>query len=188
MSNKLFSNGLMLLAVVGLLLAASGFVGITQVFAADLERGGPGNPGGPGGSGNSSGTRLTPLSTAEVDALKQAILEEIKAQNLYQSVINQFGSVYPFSYIVRAETQHISALERQASKYNITVPTAPVPGKSSYSTLQDACEAGVDAEKADAALYDILKKVTTHTDILSVYNNLQSASLNNHLPIFQACQ
>jgi len=28
--------------------------------------------------------------------------------------------------------------------------------------------------------------VTTHADLLQVYSNLQSASLNNHLPAFEA--
>lgn len=42
-------------------------------------------------------------------------------------------------------------------------------------------------EIADTALYDILKPVTTHTYVLQVYNDLQTASLNSHLPAFQIC-
>ena len=49
-----------------------------------------------------------------------------------------------------------------------------------------SAQAGVAAEIADAALYDELKPMVTHTDILQVFNNLQSASLNIHLPAFQA--
>lgn len=45
----------------------------------------------------------------------------------------------------------------------------------------------MDAEIADAALYDELKLVTTHADLLRVYDRLQSASLNSHLPAFEAC-
>ncbi len=41
---------------------------------------------------------------------------------------------------------------------------------------------------ADAALYDTLKAVTTHASLLQVYDNLQSASLNQHLPAFEVCQ
>ena len=44
------------------------------------------------------------------------------------------------------------------------------------------------AEIADAALYDELISGTTHTDLLRVYQMLQSASLNSHLPAFQVCQ
>ena len=58
----------------------------------------------------------------------------------------------------------------------------------SFATLSAACQAGAAAEIADAALYDQLKPVVTHTDILQVFNNLQSASLNSHLPSFEACK
>ena len=50
-----------------------------------------------------------------------------------------------------------------------------------------ACAAGVAAEIADAALYDRLKAETTREDILRVYDRLQSASLNQHLPEFELC-
>lgn len=191
-------NGIRFLTVISILLVAAGFVGTTQAFAADIQRGGPGNPGnpdnpgGPGNGGMANGTRagtaLTPLSAAEADALKEAVLEEYKAHNLYLSVIDQFGSVYPFNVIAQSEAQHISALTRQTNKYGVPVPAAPQAGKSTFSTLADACKAGTEAEKADAALYDQLKPVTTHADLLRVYDNLQSASLNNHLPAFEACQ
>jgi len=46
----------------------------------------------------------------------------------------------------------------------------------------------VDAEIADAALYDEIMPSTTHADLLRVYANLKAASLNNHLPAFQACE
>ena len=69
-----------------------------------------------------------------------------------------------------------------ADKYGIAVPaypgTASVP---TFSTTSEACQAGVQAEIADAALYDELMPVTTHAD-------LQNASLNNHLPAFEACR
>lgn len=148
-----------------------------------------GNGQGNGGTTAGTGYALTPLSDAEKDALNQAILEEYGALNLYQSVIDQFGQVYPFSQIVLSEQKHVDALTRQAVKYGVTVPanpglsTAPV-----FAALSDACAAGVDAEIADAALYDTLKPLTTHTDLLRVFNNLQRASLKGHLPSFQSCQ
>ena len=49
-------------------------------------------------------------------------------------------------------------------------------------------QAGVQAEIADAALYDEIMPLTTHADILRVYENLKSASLDNHLPAFEDCQ
>ena len=46
----------------------------------------------------------------------------------------------------------------------------------------------MDAEIADTALYDEIMLSTTHADLLRAYANLKAASLNNHLPAFQACK
>jgi hypothetical protein len=184
-------------AIAAVAILALGLLAFTQpgiVSAAALDRQSPtGSRGGYGqGTGTinpGSGIALTSLSADEKDALNQAILEEYGALNLYQSVIAQFGNVYPFSQIVRSEQQHINALTRQAVKYGVTVPANPgLASPTDFASLSEACQAGVAAEIADAALYDELKPVVTHTDILSVFNNLQSASLNSHLPAFQACQ
>jgi hypothetical protein len=135
-----------------------------------------------------SGLVLSPLSDQEKTALQSAILEEYGAYNLYSAAIKQVGNVYPFSRIVSSEQQHINALVRQAQKYGVSVPANPgLTTVPSFPTLASACQAGVAAEIADAKLYDTLKPVTTHTDLLKVYNNLQSASLNSHLPAFQTC-
>ncbi len=177
---------------------AVGLLAVSQpgeVFASSEDRGGPnGGSGsgygyGTGTAGSATGAALTPLSAAEEDALQQAILEEYGALNLYQSVIAQIGSVYPFSQIVLSEQHHVNALVRQATKYGVTVPANPgLTSTLSVSTLNEACEFGVNAEIADAALYDELKLVVTHTDILNVFNNLQIASLKSHLPAFETCQ
>ncbi len=139
-------------------------------------------------TGTCNSAALTPLSDTEAQALHDAILEEYGALNLYQAVIGKIGNIYPFSQIVRAEQQHVNALVRQAVKYGIDAPANPgLSSPISFTTTAEACQAGVDAEKADAALYDELKAVTTHSDLTSVYTRLQSVSLNAHLPAFEAC-
>jgi hypothetical protein len=192
MSTKILKVFGALAAVVILALGLIVFVQPDSVSAAALDR--QGGPGGRGGYGQGTGTGVTgtvftTLSTAEKDALNQAILEEYGALNLYQSVIAQFGNVYPFLQIVRAEQQHVNALTRQATKYGVTVPSNPgLTTVPNFNTLSDACKAGVAAEIADAALYDELKPLVTQSSLLQVFNNLQSASLNSHLPAFQTCQ
>jgi hypothetical protein len=196
--SKIFISGLIVLAVVAL--SAAVFVPNSIVSAQELDyRGVPGGRGGNGqgsgvpGQGNGTpgqgaGYALTPLSDAEQDALQKAILEEYGALNLYNSVMEQFGEVTPFQEIARSEQQHVNALVRQAEKYGVEVPANPgLADAPAFATLADACQAGVDAEKADAALYDEIIPVTTHTDLLRVYQNLQSASLNNHLVEFETC-
>lgn len=169
------------------------FLSQTGVVSAAAEaRGGPGGRGrngqDVGQTTGGAGYALTPLSAQEESALQEAILEEYGALNLYQSAIAQLGNVYPFSLIVGSEQQHINALVIQANKYGVAVPANPgMSTQPTFGTLAQACQAGVNAEIADAALYDTFKSVTTHLDLLRVYNNLQSASLNNHLPAFQTC-
>ena len=181
------------IAVLAVSILALGQTG--TVYASTLDRRGPGGSGGGYGQGGAAasapaaGYAATPLSAEEKDALSQAILEEYGALNLYKSVINQFGSVAPFAQIVRAEQNHVNALLQQAAKYGVTAPANPgLSGLPSFNSLSAAYQAGADAEIADAALYDTLKPVVTHTDLLQVFNNLQRASLNSHLPAFQAYQ
>lgn len=209
MNTKIHRPFLTALAVV-LILAVGvlAFLPNGSVFAAyDAGRGGPGGvqnngvipgsaaPAAPGAQVRGgqpafagTGVSLTPLTEAEADALSRAILEEYGALNLYNAVIAQFGEQIPFTRIALSEQQHVNALVRQAEKYGVEVPANPgLSAPLSFTSLQQACAAGVDAEIADAALYDDLKLVTTHTDLLNVYNRLQKASLEMHLPAFQLC-
>lgn len=128
------------------------------------------------------------------DAAKQAIFsaldDEYKAHATYDAVIAKFGSVRPFAMIIRAEEQHISSLKALLDKYGIAVPADPWTGKvAAPETLTAACQAGVDAEIANAALYreKLLPAVTEYSDITSVFTNLMNASQEKHLPAFDRC-
>ncbi len=180
---KFVSGGIIAAAILTMVFTA------IPVSAAGLEgRGGPGGQGGYGGSGIVGNLSTTPLTTAEIDALKQAVLEEYGALNTYYAVIDQFGAVYPFFQIARSEQQHVKALLRLADRYGIIASVNPgLTNSPVIGTLTEACQIGVSAEIADADLYTQLMKVTTHTDVLRVYSNLQSASLNMHLTAFEAC-
>lgn len=141
---------------------------------------------GASGAGMGTGLALTPLSDEEAAGLMRAIEEEYTARALYESIIADFGNVIPFNEIASSEAAHATALIRQAEKYGLDIPVYRGMD-SSFASLEDACQAGVDAEIADAALYDELMSFTTHSDIVRVYTNLQSASLNSHLPQFEVC-
>jgi hypothetical protein len=175
MKNRILRSAALMVVVGGLLMGLMA----PAASAAPLDgRGGPG----------ASGGALPPLDPAEVAALNEAMLEEYGALNLYTAVIDQYGSVTPFSAIARAEAQHVAALRRLFVKYGLAVPANPgLTPPPTFASLQAACQAGVDAEIADAALYDELLSVTDNRDVVQVYTNLQAASLNNHLPAFEAC-
>ena len=157
--------------------------------AAELDRyGGPSGQATAPAAGTYWSTAVSPLDATEVTALTEAINEEYGALNTYQAAIAQFGSITPFSQIVRSEQQHVEALAQLFIRYGLAVPTNPgLASIPTWSTVADACQTGVDAEITDAALYDELKPLVDNADILQVFANLQAASLQSHLPAFEAC-
>ena len=128
---------------------------------------------------------------AEVQqALDEAINDEYKALTTYEAVIAKFGSTRPFSMIKGAEEQHIASLKAIYDKYGLEVPTNDWASKiTAPNSLQEACQTGVDAEIANAALYreELLPVVADYEDIKLVFENLMNASEDKHLPAFEKC-
>jgi len=141
-----------------------------------------------GGNGSGSGLALTPLTDAEVEALNQVLQDEYHAWAVYDQVIQDFGEISPFVEIRAAESRHAAAVESLFEKYDLTVPenewTGNVP---SFESVEAACAAGAQAEIDNAGLYDAALASTDRRDLTNVFTNLQSASLNQHLPAFQDC-
>jgi hypothetical protein len=158
------------------------------------ENGGQGNSrgtrGGNGqGNGNGQGGGRDPLDEADVQALQLALDDEYHALAVYQSVIADFGEVEPFFEIAQSEQRHIDALLKQFDKHGLAVPENPwlgnIPG---FESVQAACQAGVEAEIANVALYDQLFSMTDDPSLVQVFTNLSNASQESHLPEFQSCQ
>ncbi|WP_404355675.1 DUF2202 domain-containing protein [Methylotuvimicrobium sp. KM1] len=128
------------------------------------------------------------LTETEIAALNEALDDEYRALAIYDQVIADFGDVPPFSNIRDAESRHIEALSTLFSRYGLTIPENPWLGKvERYTSLQEACEAGVAAEIANAEIYERLIQATERPDILTVFRNLRDASQQRHLPAFQRC-
>lgn len=166
-----------------------------DAYAQAAARGGQsnGNRGGRGRGGQGSygaGMNVyTPLSEAEIEGLQRAILEEYGALSLYQSVLADFGEAAPFTAVAASEQRHLDTLLKMAGKYGVEVPElVPASDLPEFPDLFAACEAARTAEIVDGALYDELMGFTSHADLIRVYTNLQKASLENHLPAFDACQ
>lgn len=128
------------------------------------------------------------LSDSEVADLVAALDDEYMARATYAQVIADFGDVRPFINIVEAEGRHAEALIGLFRDYGVPVPTDTWPGRvAHYTSLREACEAGVAAEVENAELYDRLLAGTDKADILAVYRNLQEASQERHLSAFRRC-
>lgn len=130
------------------------------------------------------------LSAEAKSALLSAIDDEYKALATYEAVMAKEGRVRPFVMIAGAEEQHIASLEALLDKYGIAVPKNPWMNTVSVpSTMTASCQAGVDAEVANASLYrdTLLPAVKEYPDITGVFTNLMDASQTRHLPAFDRC-
>ncbi len=128
------------------------------------------------------------LSDTEVADLVAALDDEYMARATYAQVIADFGAVRPFVNIVEAEGRHAEALIGLFHDYGVPVPADTWPGRVvRYTSLHEACEAGVAAEVENAELYDRLLAGTDKADISAVYRNLQEASQQRHLEAFRRC-
>lgn len=133
-------------------------------------------------------TTTATLSEQEAADLALAIQEEYTAMNTYQAIMAELGEIQPFSRIARSEQQHVNALIRVAERFGVEVPeNAGAIADIEWTTFAEACQLGVTFEQMDADLYDELLPNTTNPALIRVYTNLQRASLNNHLPAFEAC-
>jgi hypothetical protein len=159
-----------------------------EAQASGSQGNGRGNGAGQGG-GRGQGGGNASLEAAEIEALETALADEYHALALYQAVVEQFGAIEPFTELVRAEGQHIAALTTHFTKYDLAVPENTWLGTiPAFESVEAACQAGAAAEQANVELYDTLLSATDDTGLLHVFQNLQSASLENHLPELEACQ
>jgi hypothetical protein len=135
--------------------------------------------------------------TATLDPVaKQALLAalvgpegEYAARAEYTAILAKFGAgVQPYANILEAEKKHVAALQQQCVKFGVAIPADPYMGNvTPPETLLEAAEIGVVAEIANVAMYDdLLTKVTKYPSLVQVFTNLRAASLNNHLPAFEA--
>ena len=140
-------------------------------------------------NGGGNGMGYSPLDEDEIEALHLALDDEYHALAVYQQVISDFGEVTPFVEIVESEARHIEALLKQFDKHGITVPENTWIGQvPSFDSIQAACQAGVEAELANVALYEKLFSMVDDPGLIQVFNNLSRASQESHLPEFQSCQ
>ena len=180
---------------------AAMFVGmlacVVVISCLAWAQGGPGQ--GRGSAGGCRGEGACQLEfTAPLDdvaliepKLASALADELQARALYARVIEQFGELRPFSNIIHAEERHAELLGRLYQEYGLAVPeeqsAAEEPSKDPlrFATLAEAAQAALDAELANAELYDDLLSGVSDPDVIAVFEQLQWASRERHLPALQ---
>ncbi|WP_456399108.1 ferritin-like domain-containing protein [Mesoaciditoga sp.] len=116
--------------------------------------------------------------------LLNALQEERLAAATYQVVIDKFGEVEPFTNILKAEEQHIAAVENLLKVNNIDIPKNNVTAEAP-ETLEEAYAKTIEVEKEDIALYEKMLPDISDTMIKTVFTRLTNAS-EWHLKTFEA--
>jgi hypothetical protein len=112
---------------------------------------------------------------------------EYAAAASYLAVLEEYGDVEPYATIYEAELRHDDALIRQLERLGVDVPENPYLGQiAAPEDLESAARAWAEGEVANVELYDALLAQTDDAQLSKVLNNLRSASLDSHLPAFEA--
>lgn len=111
---------------------------------------------------------------------------EYAALASYQAVLDEYGDVEPYATIMAAEGRHADALIRQLDRLGVEVEENPYLGQiEAPADLQTAAEAWAEGEILNVELYDKLIADAESEQLIKVFNNLRSASLDSHLPAFE---
>jgi hypothetical protein len=117
------------------------------------------------------------------DMLTYALQDERIARAEYEVILDTFGSVRPFSNIIKAEESHIRYLVDLFADHALAVPADGTAKPAAPKTLASAIEAGRQAEIDNIAMYDTFLARDLPADVRQVFEQLKAAS-QNHLRAF----
>lgn len=135
------------------------------------------------GYGSEGALKDTELTLA--DMLTYAMQDESIARAEYEAILATYGSVRPFTNIIRAEESHILALQPLFEAYGIAVPADDSASLvTTVPSLTEAYQTGVSAEVNNIAMYETFLDQNLPDNVRAVFESLMRAS-ENHLRAFQ---
>jgi len=107
----------------------------------------------------------------------------------YSKVLADFGGVQPFSNIRDAEQRHVDSIGGLFTTRGLEIPPSVWDESNvpTFTRLRDACLAGMEIERANAAMYEGFLLSELPADVSTVFLNLLAASRDQHLPAFERC-
>ncbi|OJU10975.1 MAG: hypothetical protein BGN88_12425 [Clostridiales bacterium 43-6] len=124
-------------------------------------------------------------SLSLADMLTYAMQDESIARAEYAAILATYGSVRPFTNIIRAEESHILALQPLFEAYGIAVPADESASLvTTVPSLTEAYQTGVSAEVNNIAMYETFLDQNLPDNVRVVFESLMRAS-ENHLRAFQ---
>lgn len=131
-----------------------------------------------------------PVSTVDEktgEALRTALQDERRAESFYRAVMARHGEVRPFANIVHAEVRHQSVVTAVMRRHGVEIPPPDAIGVPAVpDTLRECNRVAAGLERENIAMYDRLLSDVREDDVRTAFENLRAASMNNHLPAFEA--
>ena len=119
------------------------------------------------------------------EMLAYAIEDEYLALAEYELIISELDVTRPFTNIIEAEKTHISYLEDIYAAYELVIPSVdPSEHTLLPASVNEAYIAGVEAEIANIAMYELFLEEELPDDIRSVFEALKKGS-ESHLLAFE---
>ncbi len=119
------------------------------------------------------------------EMLTLAIKDEYLARQEYETILDQYGDIRPFTNIIQAEVNHIDMLEPLLEQYNVSIPKDTASDSVVLpATLEATYEVGVQAEVNNIAMYQWFLEEELPDDIRDVFQRLKNASYS-HLEAFR---
>ena len=117
--------------------------------------------------------------------LAYAIQDEYLAKGEYELIMSRYGTIRPFSNIVKSEEQHVRFLVDLFNTHGFSVPEDIAKDHVVLpQNLKSALGTGVQAEIENIAMYEAFLKQELPADVRHVFERLKSAS-ENHLRAFK---
>lgn len=119
-------------------------------------------------------------------ALTRALAAESQAQEFYAAAADAYGTADPFTQLADSAERHVATLSKLRSEYGYA-DTPPVYNELALPADYDtALAAAYTIEEQAVALYDELAASVDDNYALLVFENLQFASYERHLPMLDA--
>lgn len=122
--------------------------------------------------------------------LNEVIQERFKTLYTYQKVIQTLGQAGPFLEAARDEAENAEKLKTLFNAFDLETPESlwSLSNVPVFSTLEEACQAGVKNEQESIETYNNLLNQPLPPDIKNIFEDLKKTSETKHLPAFQNCQ
>jgi hypothetical protein len=116
-------------------------------------------------------------------AIRVALYEEFAARSFDARVVEAFGARAPFPELMRADEQRITALSDLCQRFGIPRPLDPFPQETRLEPSWLAnCARAAAGRVGTAQIYGTLLARVAEPEVRSVFLQLQSASMGQHLP------